>query len=430
MQEIQFVLDYILILAFITLYGTVTWSLIRYSTRESYRYWAVGWVVYTVGALQGVFMPSEGLVLTDAFSLVVMFIGSTIILDGSKCNKLTMRRAPVYLVGSIILVAYLIVGILLRIPFYVVFGFLGLYISYVFLLSAKTVYEIKESMGQPKLWLISGFTTWGVSWLLILTVGFIPEMYSIFIIVQAVGVLVSGASMLTLFMRTVTRDLERQYQVTQIMSSIVQHDIRNYIQVARLALDLTDNVEFMNGHLINVASDSLNEAKEFVDDMRDVAARLTRFEPSPQPQRFLTLVNPIKNRVVQEYSLSSEQVHVKIGEDTIISTCRLSKELLWNISDNAFKHSSDVLYIEEMESNTSETKLEISDRGGGISEKIKTFLNNPDSLSEPIAPGLGLGIVLIRGLSLMCRVQLYVDDVIEDSSIVGTKYTLIFRTAK
>jgi len=107
MQEIQFVLDYILILAFITLYGTVTWSLIRYSTRESYRYWAVGWVVYTVGALQGVFMPSEGLVLTDAFSLVVMFIGSTIILDGSKGKKLTMRRAPVYLVGSIILVAYL-----------------------------------------------------------------------------------------------------------------------------------------------------------------------------------------------------------------------------------------------------------------------------------------------------------------------------------
>jgi len=175
MQEIQFVLDHILILAFFTLYGTVTWSIIRYSTRESYRYWAVGWVVYTVGALQGVFMPSEGLVLTDAFSLVVMFIGSTIILDGSKCNKLTMRRAPVYLVGSIILVAYLIVGILLRIPFYVVFGFLGLYISYVFLLSAKTIYEIKESMGQPKLWLISGFTTWGVSWLLILTVGVIHE---------------------------------------------------------------------------------------------------------------------------------------------------------------------------------------------------------------------------------------------------------------
>ncbi|GAH41376.1 unnamed protein product, partial [marine sediment metagenome] len=38
-------------------------------------------------------MPSEGLVLTDAFSLVVMFIGSTIILDGSKCKKLTMKRA-------------------------------------------------------------------------------------------------------------------------------------------------------------------------------------------------------------------------------------------------------------------------------------------------------------------------------------------------
>ena len=69
MQELHLVLDYVLIIAFMTLYGMVTWSLLRYSNREMYRYWAIGWVIYSAGAFWGVLLSSEALVITDIFSL-------------------------------------------------------------------------------------------------------------------------------------------------------------------------------------------------------------------------------------------------------------------------------------------------------------------------------------------------------------------------
>ncbi len=279
------------------------------------------------------------------------------------------------------------------------------------------------------MWLIGGLFTWGISWLIFPAVAFIPEVYSVFLIAQSISVVVTGASMLTLFMRTVTRDLKKQHHVTQITSGLVQHDIRNYIQVAKLALDLIENPSLVNDHWIDVASDSLDDAGKFVDEMRDVTATLTRFKQKLEAQNLLTIINSAKNRVIQEYSLTSEQFKMQISEDITIFTCRLSKELFWNIFDNAFKHGSDKLNVVKIQSDSSQIKLEISDRGGGVSEEIKKFLNNTDSLAESVAPGLGLGLVLIHGLALLCRVQLHVDDVIEESAIVGTKYTLIFRTA-
>jgi len=429
MQETQIVIDYILILAFLTLYGTVTWSLLRYSTRESYRYWAIGWVIYSSGALLAVLNPSEGLIIFDALTLSTMYLGSTLILDGSRSRKLTRKRASIYLIGIMMLTGFVLVGIFLNLPFYLVFAPLGFHIAYVCLLSAKSAYEIQEPIGQPKYWLIFGLTTWGSSWLIFPAVGFISEIYSVFLIVQAVGVVVSGASLLTLFMRTVTRDLEKHHQVTQIMSGLVQHDIRNYIQVARLALDLTESPGLVNNHWIDVASDSLDDARKFVEEMREVTATLTRFKPEPKAMNLLTLVNSVKDRVIQEYSLTSEQIKIQISEDSTIITCRLSQELLWNICDNAFKHSSDTLNIVEIKSSGSQTKLEITDRGGGVSEEIKMFLNNTDSFSETVAPGLGLGLVIIHGLALMCKTQLYVDDIIEESEIVGTRFLLSFTSS-
>ena len=428
MQETQIIIDYILILSFLTLYGTVTWSLIRYSIRESYRYWAVGWVIYSFGALCVIWFPAEGLNLLDAITLAGMYVGSTLIYDGSCGKRITRKRISIYLIGIVLLTVFVVVGIFLNLPYYLVFVPLGFHIAYVCLHSAKIAYEIQEPIGQPKVWMIGGLTTWGLTWLMFPVVAFIPETYSVFLIAQAISVVVTGASMLTLFMRTVTRDLKKQHQVTQITSGLVQHDIRNYIQVARLALDLIENPSIVNDHWIDVASNSLDDARNFVDEMRDVTATLTRFKPNLEAQNLLTIINSAKNRVIQEYSLTSEQFKIQICEDITIFTCRLSKELFWNIFDNAFKHGSDSLNVVEIQSDSSKIKLEISDRGGGVSEKIKRFLNNTDSLSESVAPGVGLGLVLIQGLALLCSVQLHVDDVIEESAIVGTKYTLIFRT--
>jgi len=419
-----------MLVAFLTLYGTVTWSLIRYSTRESYRYWAIGWVIYTIGAFWGVIFSTSTLIITDIFALAGMYVGATLIADGTRGKKITRNRISIYIVGIVLCFALLVVGLLISLPFYYVFMPLGLHIAYVCLLSAKTVYKMQESMGQPKLWLLTGLTTWGVSWLFFPIMAQIPVYYLAFMVIQAVGVVLTGASMLTLFMRTVTRDLERQYKVTQIMSSLVQHDIRNYIQAARLALDLTESTGIVNDHWIHLASASLDGARDFVDEMREIAASLTRFKPNPEPTHLFTLVDSIKQRVMSEYSIESDQVKVEIPEDTVVLACPLTRELLWNIFDNAFKHGSDVLLVNETITGNPHATLEISDRGGGLSDNIKMFLNNQSSVSEQTAPGLGLGIILIQNLSQMCDANVRVEDIKEESKVIGTKYKLTFRIAE
>ena len=430
MQELHLVLDSVMLVAFVTLYGTVTWSLIRYSTREMYRFWAIGWVIYSMGALVGAVLSTSILAITDIFALSAMYIGATLIQDGTRGKRITRKRGLIYIIGVILFFSLLITGLLLLWPFYFVFIPLGLHIAFVCLLSAKTIYEMQEPMGQPKIWLLVGLSTWGVSWLLFPFMAPIPDLYLVFMVIQSVGVVVAGASMLTLFMMTVTRDLERQYKVTQIMSSLVQHDIRNYIQVARLALELTENSGVVNDHWIEVASASLEGARGFVDEMRNIAISLTKAQLKPRPEKLLGLINSVKERVIIEYSIEPNQINVQISEDTTVEVCPLAKELLWNIFDNAFKHESDILLVSETLVGNPRVILEISDRAGGLTDTIKDYLNNPNSLTEHVPSGLGLGIVLIQGLSSMCRANLNVQDFVENSRVIGTTYILNFRVSQ
>ncbi|MBN2229621.1 MAG: HAMP domain-containing histidine kinase [Candidatus Thorarchaeota archaeon] len=430
MQDLHLVLDYVMAVAFITFYGTVTWSLFRYSTRKMYRYWALGWVVYTIGAFVGVIISSDILVITDVFPLAAMYCGGTLIVDGSLGKQFTRKRSIMYILGVAILHSLLIIGLFFSWPFYLVFIPLGLQLINVCFRSAKTVYEIEEPVGQPKYWLMIGLATWGISWILFPIVAIIPEFYLVFMVIQAVGVLVSGASMLTLFMRTVTLDLERQHRVTQIISGLVQHDIRNYIQVAKLSLELIDNLGISNDHWIDVASDALDGAKDFVEEMRRMTYMLAREKIRSEPVVLLDVIQSVGSRVVSEYSLNPDQIRVQVSEDTKVLTCPLAKELLWNIFDNAFKHKSDILIVNQRFRDNSSVDIEIIDHGGGLPDDMKNYLNDPISFSEQTAPGLGLGVLLIQGLSAMCGARIHVEDAIEGSMVIGTRYSLTFRIAK
>jgi len=107
----------------------------------------------------------------------------------------------------------------------------------------------------------------------------------------------------------------------------------------------------------------------------------------------------------------------------------LAKELLWNIFDNAFKHDSEILLVNGSNASNPRVVLTISDRAGGLTSTIRDYLNNPNSLTEQVPSGLGLGIVLIQGLATMCRAGLHVEDYVEDSKSIGTTYILNFQGA-
>jgi len=427
MQALDFALDTVLILAFFTLYGTVTWGLFHYSTKQSYRYWALGWVIYSMGGLQAGFSSFAGLVPLDLFGLVCMYVGSRLIFDGSSDIELTGRSAISYIAGAIVFLIGGILSLILNLEFYIIFGIVGLYVAYACLHSARTVQGFKDVADVSKAWLMAGLIIWAISWIFFPLVAIIPGFYFYILSVQSAGVIITGASMLTLFIHLVTKKLEQQYQVSQIMSSLIQHDIRNYIQVARSALDLTEGTTLVEDYWINIASESLDDARDFINEMRDITVLLSRQGSEPVLTNLSSIIDQILNRVVREYSLEVNQVQVEISEERMIRSCPLLKEILWNIFDNAFKHGSKELYVQDV-STKSDAILEIGDRSGGLSEKIKDFLNSHDSLTQAVAPGFGLGIILIRELSTICDIGLQVDDILENSTIIGTKFTLCFAT--
>ncbi|MHA2359682.1 MAG: hypothetical protein ACXAB5_05380, partial [Candidatus Thorarchaeota archaeon] len=251
MQSIYLILDMVLILALLTLYGTVIWGLIKYSTKQGHRLWAVGWIVYTIGALQGVFLSGSGLVLQDWIALVSMYVGATLILDGTRTNELTNKRIRIYGLGILLFTCLLVIGIVYNLGFQLVFMPLGFHIAMVCYLAVRTTYSFENVGNSSKWWLICGLPFIGVSWLFFPITYLFYELFPIFILAQAAGVLITGAAMLTMFTSTVTKDLETQYHISQIISGLVQHDIRNYIQTARHALELTEGEDVVEKHWIN-----------------------------------------------------------------------------------------------------------------------------------------------------------------------------------
>ena len=428
MQATDFVLDIVLLFAFITFYGTVAWGLIRYSRRQGYRIWALGWLVYTAGALQGGFVSSAvGLAPIDLIAINSMFIGITLILDGIRATELTRKRLQLYAAGAIFFTCFLILGLFLNLGFQHVFMPLGFYVVYVCLLSSKTVLGFEKIGDISNWWLILGFLIWAGSWLIVPFTLLNFELFDIFVILQAVGVIITASSMLTMFTRTVTKDLETQYQISQIIAGLVQHDIRNYIQTARHALELTEGDDVVENHWINIATDVLVDAGHFVDDMRDISMSLSQAQTPSDKVTLATIVDKVKDRVVKEYKLDAEQVQVQLPAEAMIRNSRLIDELLWNIFDNAFKHGSPSLSVAGNVSDTNEVELKIRDRGSGLPEKIKSFLNSPDAISKQNRPLVGLGVLLIRGIATLCSITLHVSDNIEDISVTGTTYHLKFN---
>jgi len=428
MQATDLVLDMVLLFTFITFYGTVAWGLIRYSKRQGYRVWAIGWLVYTVGALQGGFVSSAtGLALIDLIAINAMFIGITLILDGIRATELTRKRLQYYAVGVVFFTCYLLLGYIANLGFQIVFMPLGFYVFYVCIVSSRTILGFEKIGDLSNWWLVLGFLIWAGSWLIVPFTLLDFSLFDIFVVLQAVGVIITASSMLTMFTRTVTKDLETQYHISQIISGLVQHDIRNYIQTARHALELTEGNDVVENHWINIATQVLEDAGHFVDEMRDISVSLSQARTPSDEASLTTIIDKAKDRVVKEYKLNADQVQVHLPADTMIKNSRLIDELLWNIFDNAFKHGSPSLSIQGNVTDTKGIELEIRDRGKGLPEKIKSFLNTPDAMSKQDRPIVGLGVLLIRGIASLCAISLHVSDNLEDISVVGTTYHLKFN---
>jgi signal transduction histidine kinase len=209
----------------------------------------------------------------------------------------------------------------------------------------------------------------------------------------------------------------------------LNHDMRNYVgtlsESVEQALAPDSDREFWLQLMLEITQ----SMSGFIADIRQVSASLSRLEMTSKPLQIRPMLDEVRLRVEREYDLDSSQITIDVSDKDLIMTSGIVRELLWNILDNAFKQKSRTLEISASESTKSYFVLKISDDAGGMTDAMCDFLNDVNALNSPAAPGTGLGLILIRGLTQLCKANLHVQNRVKDSKVIGTVYTLEFGRA-
>jgi signal transduction histidine kinase len=269
-----------------------------------------------------------------------------------------------------------------------------------------------------------GFFLWGLIALLYPLLMYLS--YTILITAAFTTVYVmTGTSMMAFYIRLANQGLKAQTEIASLMTRILQHDIRNYVHTANLALEVHQRSGLES--CVEIASDALIEAVSFCEKMRGISASLSRLEPSLSAIDIVPLIQSAGRRVARQYSVDIEHLMIDIPLTSYIQSHPLFEELIWNLLDNAFKHGGPRIELRIDASRNGHTSLVINDFAGGIPENIKDYLNSENSATYDSIPGDGLGIAIVKGLTVLCGAKLHVSTRVVGSEVIGTTLHLRFQ---
>ncbi len=413
----------ILIETFIALVLLVTYGLYRYSMELRYKLWSIGWFIFAISATSSLLSQGIGLVETDFIAISGMLISSVLILDGVNNHK---RRGTSLLIFPLsIIFSYISVrfAILYGVSYGLAFTPPGIIVAYSCFCAASK-FKVMTVIRNSDYWaVVIGFVIWSISNLLYLPFQMLL-LLDLQVIIMSASIIMTGSGLLAHQISKTTSNYRTQYQLSQLLNGIIQHDIRNYTSNIREAIVQANNSESDTTFWLDLASEIIDSMHDFILEIRNISASVTRFEIEKMPLELNTILTEVISRIQREYDLTTDNIEMNISKDLVICNCKIVNELFWNIIDNSFKHGADKVRIDVYSISTDEIQIELSDNAGGMSPEIQTFLNNSESLSNPEAPGAGLGIILIRGLTTLCGISMRVIDLVTDQKVIGSIYRM------
>ncbi|MHA2385934.1 MAG: sensor histidine kinase [Candidatus Thorarchaeota archaeon] len=412
-------------LAFVLLVSVV---LYRYSVSVTFRYWAIGWTIFGFSVLTSVIRESASTTLIDVLSLTMISIAAIIILTASTNQIGVKDYYPIYASAVTITLLVSLLSALLSLPLAFPNVPVQLILAYAALSTVIQILSSEERLGFTGTSLVIGFLVWGVSALLYLLLLVVP-IASFPVAVQTTAFIWVGASMMAYYIQLMESASRMQYEISEVMSHLIQHDIRNYVQTASLALEAHSMTDSLPDSLLKVASKAMEDAVIFIEKMRQVSVSLSRVESSIGPITISPMIENATSRVQREYGDGVANITVKIQEKAMVNSNPLAEELLWNIIDNAVKQGSHIVEISCPQCDERSTTIQVTDYAGGVSREVMAYLNSPMKNSANSAPGKGLGLMLIKRLSDLCGAKTRASDTIRETGIVGTTFRIVFSTS-
>jgi len=404
----------------------ILYGFIRYSRGIRFKLWAIGWMIYSTTAVISVIIGGIDVDITDSLGTSGMLLGSMLLIDGANEHQREGRSLLVYLLVTVIGFTVGLGGLVLNLSYGTAYTIIGIPSSIACWYSANRFRHDVIVKGLDFWTAYIGFIIWGISSIL-----FIPfellNLLNIQVLILSTGVIATGAGLFSYFIKNTSENLSAQYQISQLLGSILSHDVRNYVGSLSESIDQAIASEPDREMWLELASEIVTSMTDFVMEMRYLTSTVTRVESEKIPMKLSSILEDVSTRVSREYGLKPERIAFDLDENESILSCAIVKEMFWNIFDNAFKHGTENLTVRAFRNSKEDMIIEIQDRAGGIPIQIQEFLNNPDALSSPSAPGIGLGIILIRGLALLCNIPMNIQDVIEDEQVVGSLFQLHFK---
>jgi signal transduction histidine kinase len=420
--------DIILIEMGLTFLFLVSIVLYRYSVSMKFRYWAIGWSIFGFGVLPSVIRESFLTTILDVIGLSMISVASVIILVASMDQIGVKDKWPVYASGVTITLLLSFLSALLSLPVAIPYFPVELSLAYACLRTVNQILTSEESLGLSGSFCVVGFFIWGMSALLYLPLLAVP-ITSFAMAVQITAFIWVGASLMAYYIQLMESASRMQYEISEVMSNLLQHDIRNYVQTASIALEAHSMTDSLPDSLLKVASEAMEDAVVFIEKMRQVSVSLSRVESSIGPYVIAPFIQNAISRVQREYGSNGGRIELQIPEDAVVNTNPLTEELFWNIIDNAVKHGSPIVEISCPRCDERSTTIQITDYAGGISSEIMSYLNSRMKNMASGVPGKGLGLMLIKRLSELCGAKTRASNTISDTNVVGTTFSIVFSTS-
>ncbi|MFX1367955.1 MAG: sensor histidine kinase [Promethearchaeota archaeon] len=405
----------------------VSISLLKYAVNRKFVLWSVGWTLFSAGAASSIIRVSEFTEVVDFIALPSMAVASIIILDAAHGNTELGKRFPFYLVAFIGAILLCVLGLAFALPLFATYTPIQILVAYSCFTSVAAIQGMHRGLGIAWAFAIIGFLTWGFSGLLysLLLLSGIPYLAAI---LQAIGIIITGASLMGFYADITTDNLRKQYNLAELMSMTLQHDIRGYVQTASLALE-AHQAESDTSLRLMIASQAMEDAIKFCESMREISASLLRLEASHTPLHLAKMAENVALRVRREHGLKGDRLAINLEQNPLVYSNQLVEELLWNIVHNSLRHGGSKVLIQTKGMRNGYHYITISDNAGGMPKQVKDYLNASHDSSVPDVPGSGLGLALIKGLTEVCGASLSVSDILNDSEPAGTEILLGFQLA-
>ncbi|MDF1539053.1 MAG: HAMP domain-containing sensor histidine kinase [Candidatus Thorarchaeota archaeon] len=395
-----------------------------YSSDIQYRRWAFSHLAFWTAFLPISIFSSVPYV-GEFISLLLKAIGSLILLRAFNYPRLSQVPNKILHPGMLlILILYWTPVVVLTLPTVTGAIICSTAMAFAFGFAAKEI--LTNTHDRSKLWLSVGvsYLLWSISSIPMILLPFIPEIV-FFGYLQFIGQSLVLITMYLSFIGGVTRTTEKSMKLTETTSSIIAHDLRNYLNVASSALNLAEGLNDESIKMIETARTALQDASIFIQRTRSMLMEISTSTPSAIDLDLAILVKEAAFQAQKEHSLENTQIEINNCEQCYVSTSPLMKQVIWNIIDNSIRYSeqSPSLTIDLIRNG--KIVLSISDHSGGISDSLKDLVMDQGTGEN----GLGLGLMLVREISHMCGVPVKIEDVVEQGNVIGTVYYLTFSLA-